>query len=464
MTPAQETPAEIPEASRDVYSVSRLNAEARALLEGGFPLLWIEGEISNLAQPGSGHVYFSLKDMNCQVRCAMFRSRVGLLNFKPANGQHVLVRARVSLYEGRGEFQLIVEYLEPLGEGALRLAFERLKQKLAAEGLFAADRKRELPGFPRSIGVITSPTGAAIRDILHVLERRAPFVSVVIYPVPVQGEAAAPAIARAIALADIRADCDVLILARGGGSLEDLWAFNDEGVARAIHACRLPLITGIGHEIDFTIADFVADRRAPTPSAAAELLSPDGPALTAALAATRVRLQQTMSQILARRRDRFSDLQNRLVSPVRRLEERGQRLDELNTRLRRAVRTGLENRRLRLRGLEARLLSASPSTTLQRHRTQLAHLDQALQASMQTLLHERRSTLRLAWQALHARSPLATLARGYAIVNRTADAEIVHRVRQLKVGDGIAATFTDGRALCEVQEVIPEDIYDKNSD
>ena len=260
--------------SRDIYSVSRLNREARAVLEGGFPLLWVEGELSNLAQPASGHIYFSLKDPAAQVRCAMFRSKRLLLGFKPANHQQVLVRARVGLYEGRGDFQLIVEHMEPAGEGALRLAFERLKQKLAAEGLFDAATKQPLPAMPRQVGLITSPTGAAVRDLLTVLERRFPALPVLIYPAQVQGQSAAAELVAALDLANERAECDILILARGGGSLEDLQAFNDEALARAVHRSAIPVVTGIGHEIDLSIADLVADQRGATPSAAAELVAP----------------------------------------------------------------------------------------------------------------------------------------------------------------------------------------------
>ncbi|MCU7921893.1 MAG: exodeoxyribonuclease VII large subunit, partial [Candidatus Thiodiazotropha sp. (ex Dulcina madagascariensis)] len=260
---------------REIYSVSRLVRETRAILEGSFPLIWVSGELSNLAQPASGHIYFSLKDEAAQVRCAMFRMKRQLLRFRPENGQQVTIRARVSLYEARGEFQLIVEQMEPAGEGALRLAFEQLKHKLATEGLFDSETKKPLPSPPNQLGIITSPTGAAVRDLLTVLRRRFPALPVIIYPVQVQGEDAPRQIIRMLQLANQRQECDLLILSRGGGSLEDLQAFNDEGLARAIHASQIPLVTGIGHEIDFTIADFVADRRAPTPSAAAELVSPD---------------------------------------------------------------------------------------------------------------------------------------------------------------------------------------------
>src|ERR1700747_477577 len=265
----------LPTPTRDVYSVSRLNREVRVLLERGLGVLWVEGELSNLSQPPSGHWYFSLKDRDAQLRCAMYRLRNSLVGFTPRAGMQVLVRGRISLYEPRGEFQLIIEHLEEGGVGALRREFERLKNRLAAEGLFAPERKRALPRCPRRIGVITSPSGAALHDILKILARRFPPAAVLIYPAPVQGAAAVPALVAALATAGARAECDVLILARGGGSLEDLWAFNDERLARAIAASPLPVVSAVGHEIDFTIADFVADVRAPTPSAAAEVVVPD---------------------------------------------------------------------------------------------------------------------------------------------------------------------------------------------
>lgn len=260
---------------RRIHSVTDLNRAARLLLESGLTSLWVEGELSNFARPSSGHWYFSLKDAQAQVRCAMFRQRNQLVGFVPREGVQVLVRARVTLYEPRGDYQLQVEHLEEAGLGALQRAFDELKKRLAAEGLFAAEGKRPLPYAPQRIGVITSPTGAALRDILHILARRFPAAEVIVYPVPVQGEAAPAAIVRALQLANLRAECQVLIIARGGGSLEDLRAFNDERVARAIAASELPIVSGVGHETDFTIADFAADARAPTPSGAAQLVSPD---------------------------------------------------------------------------------------------------------------------------------------------------------------------------------------------
>ncbi|MFZ1641930.1 MAG: exodeoxyribonuclease VII large subunit, partial [Candidatus Contendobacter sp.] len=265
----------MPSTHRDIYTVSRLNQDVRALLEGEFPTLWVEGEVSNLSRPSSGHLYFSLKDAKAQIRCALFQNRAFLFRDCPRNGQQVLVRGRVSLYEPRGDFQIIVEYVEEAGAGALRRAYDELRLRLEREGLFAPERKQPLPRFPRRIGVITSPSGAAIRDVLITLRRRCPGLLVLVYPVPVQGDGAAERIAQTIRLASQRRDCDVLLLARGGGSLEDLQAFNEETVARAIFDCAIPLVTGIGHETDVTIADFAADRRAATPTAAAELASPD---------------------------------------------------------------------------------------------------------------------------------------------------------------------------------------------
>src|SRR5579859_4685596 len=292
MGPMASLPGDPAVPTRRILSVSELNRAARGLLEGGFPILWVEGEISNLAQPGSGHLYFSLKDAQAQVRCALFRNRGMLLRFKPANGMKVLVRGRVSLYEPRGDYQFLVESMEDAGHGALQRAFEALKERLAQEGLFDAALKRPLPQVPKTIGVVTSPTGAAIRDILSVIRRRHPLARVIVYTVPVQGVGAAAKIAAMLGLASRRGECDVLILARGGGSLEDLWAFNEEPVARAIRASAIPVVSGVGHEIDFTIADFAADLRAPTPTGAAELVTPDLSTWRRLLLEQSARLQQ----------------------------------------------------------------------------------------------------------------------------------------------------------------------------
>src|SRR5215831_13461874 len=329
-----------PSRDRDVYSVSRLNKEVRLLLESGMPLLWLEGELSNFAAPASGHWYFSLKDSAAQVRCAMWRQRNSAVRFRPKDGVAVLVRARVGLYEPRGEYQLIVEHMEEAGEGALKREFEKLKAKLAAEGLFAAERKRPLPAVPRRIGVVTSPTGAAIHDILRVLRARFPVAGVLVYPTAVQGAAAVPEIVRAIEAASRRQECDVLIVARGGGSLEDLWCFNDERVARAIVACQIPTVSGVGHEVDVTIADFVADLRAPTPSAAALAATPDKAAWLESLALMATRLGGAMRRYLRAQLLSLAALTQRMQisHPGARLLQHAQRLDDLEQRLRLALR------------------------------------------------------------------------------------------------------------------------------
>lgn len=444
------TPTDTP--TRDVYTVSRLNAEARAVLEGSFPLLWVEGEISNLARPASGHWYFSLKDSAAQVRCAMFRQRNQMLRFKPQDGMHVLIRARISLYEGRGEFQLIAEHMEEAGSGALQRAFEMLKLRLQNEGLFDAARKRPLPRLPRRIGVITSPTGAAIRDILTVLSRRFPSIPVVIYPVPVQGTGAGEQIAAAIRRAGERAECDVLIVGRGGGSLEDLWAFNEEVVARAIHASPLPIVSAVGHEIDFTIADFVADMRAPTPSAAAELLSPDREEMRTQLLQQRIRLARSFQRQMRHKRQQLDALHKRLKHPGRRLQEIAQRLDEMEQRLGRASHHLLRHAGSRLAALHARLERHTPLYRVQALQTRRKELQRRLHGA--AAQHLERLTRRLAQAAhtLDAVSPLATLSRGYAIVT-AADGRVLRAATQTAPGAQVQARLGQGRLLCRVEGV-----------
>jgi exodeoxyribonuclease VII large subunit len=437
---------------RDIYSVSRLVRETRAVLEGSFPLLWVSGEISNLAQPASGHIYFSLKDEAAQVRCAMFRMKRQQLRFRPANGQQVLIRARVSLYEARGEFQLIAEHMEPAGEGALRLAFEQLKQKLSDEGLFDSGQKLPLPEMPRQIGLITSPTGAAIRDLLSVLRRRFPALPVVVYPVQVQGEGAPGQIVRMLQLANRRKECDVLILSRGGGSLEDLQAFNEESVARAIHTSQIPVVSGVGHEIDFTIADFVADRRAPTPSAAAELVAPDQTAwrhqltqLSQRLGLAQVRRQRQLGESLQR-------LQQRLQRqhPMQRLQQRAQRLDELGQRLLRATDLILLRHNRRLELLQHRLLSQSPDKRLERLRLAEQQLDTRLHRAMSQILENRRNRLAQQARDLQTLSPLNTLGRGYAIVQRERDGQILRHASETEPGEQVRARLAEGSLICKV--------------
>jgi len=439
---------------RDIYTVSRLNSEVRAVLDGSFPLLWVQGEISNLSQPSSGHLYFSLKDAAAQVRCALFRPKRLLLAFRPANGQQVLARARVSLFEPRGDYQLICEHLEPAGEGALRLELERLKRRLASEGLFDAAQKRPLPPFPRQVGVLTSPVGAALHDILSVLRRRLPSLPVVIYPIPVQGVGAAAEIIAALELANRRAECDVLILARGGGSLEDLWPFNDEALARALRASAIPVVSGVGHEVDFTIADLVADRRAATPSAAAELVSPSAEHLRHRVLALAQRLGTAQGRSLTAIRQRLAAAARhlRLLHPAAALQRRGQLLDELERRLLVAVQARLDRTGRRLAPLTARLAGSTPERRLPSLRSQLGALEGRLKLAQARVREIARERLALAAQGLEARSPLATLARGYAIVTRLPDGVILRDAAQAPPGTRIQAQLARGTLIGRVEQ------------
>jgi exodeoxyribonuclease VII large subunit len=441
-------------AERDIYTVSRLNREVRALLEGGFPLLWLEGELSNLARPGSGHWYFTLKDGTAQVRCALFRQRTLGVRIAPRDGLRVLVRARVGLYEPRGEFQLVIEHMEDAGEGELRRRFEELKARLAAAGLFDTERKRPLPTLPRRIGVVTSPTGAAIRDILHILGRRFPAIPVMIYPVPVQGTGAAQQIAAAIRLAGRREEVDVLIVARGGGSLEDLWAFNEEVVAQAIVDSPVPVVTGIGHEVDFTIADFTADVRAPTPSGAAELCVPDQREWQQRLVVLAERLTLALRRRVGEQRQALQWRTHRLerVHPRLRIQQQQQRVDELEGRLLRTVRQGLARRTADLSAVGAHLARLSPrirvASLLQRRELLTARLEHALRLR----LERAQSAVALQARALDAVSPLATLQRGYAIVERVEGGVIVDAAT-VAPGDQLRARLARGQLRVSVEAV-----------
>jgi exodeoxyribonuclease VII large subunit len=448
-----ENSVEIHTPQREIYTVSRLNREARAVLEGNFPLIWVEGEISNLARPRSGHIYFSLKDEFAQVRCAMFRMRAGNLRFTPQDGMQVTARVRVGLYEPRGDYQLQVEHMEEAGDGALRRAFDALKLRLDAEGLFDAARKRPLPAIPKQIGVITSPSGAAIRDILSVLKRRFPAIPVVIYPTAVQGEGAANEIAAQIRLAGRRSECDVLIVGRGGGSLEDLWAFNEEVVARAIYDSPLPVISAVGHEVDITISDFVADLRAPTPSSAAELLSPDRDEWLYALQRIGSRLERALRQQLRQQQQRIDWLHKRLRDPAQRLQQKAQRLDELELRLLTAHRHLLRHRQSRLATSEARLQHHNPMARLQQHDQHQQQLTHRLQLAWQQKLKQLQLHLAAQVSALEAISPLATLSRGYAIVQHNENGTVIRRSDEVKTGDTLRTRLHQGELLCRVEEV-----------
>jgi len=449
---AASVPQEPLPAQRKVYTVSKLNREVRLLLERGIALIWLEGELSNFSSPASGHWYFSLKDREAQIRCAMFRMQNSRAGFTPKAGQAVLVRGRVTMYEARGDYQLIVEHMEEAGVGALKREFERLKAKLSAEGLFAAETKRELPRFPRRIGVITSPTGAAIRDILQILARRFPPASVVVYPTPVQGAVATPSIMQALRIANARAECDVLIVARGGGSLEDLWAFNDEGVARAIHASKIPIVSGIGHEIDFTIADFVADARAPTPSGAAELVAPERRALLDALARTAERMVVAMRRELRTFSNRFeaASLRLKVMHPGARLQQQEQRLDDLEQRLIGSMRATLQKDRSRVGEALASLLHHSPERSVREFRLRHQALEARLQNAWTRAITRAESRLALAVRTLNTVSPLATLERGFAIVTRASDGALITDAASVKVGDEIDARVAQGKLRARV--------------
>jgi len=449
---AWSSPPRPPARDRDVYTVSRLNREARGLVEGSLGAIWLEGEVSNFLRHGSGHWYFSLKDDAAQVRCAMFRQRNAALALLPRNGMQVLVRARASLYEPRGEFQLIVDHLEEAGEGELRRRYERLKRDLAAEGLFDVARKRPLPRLPRQVGVVTSPTGAAIRDILHVLGRRFAAVPVVVYPVPVQGAGAAEAIAAAIRLAGERAEVDVLIVGRGGGSLEDLWAFNEEAVVRAVVASPIPVVSAVGHEVDVTLSDLAADLRAPTPSAAAEVVVPDAAEWLRTLSGSANRLVGAWRRATAARRDRLAWAGRRLAQlhPSLRLEQQSQRLDELGARLGGALNSRLSVQAHRLAARRAELVALSPRSQLATVARRLAVATARLPAALAHLLSQSRDRLAGTARALNAVSPLATLERGYAIVTRASDGRVVTDAAQAEVGSEIEARLARGRLRARV--------------
>lgn len=445
MTPDTATPER-----RRILTPSALNRLVRELIEGALPLVWIEGEISNFVRAASGHWYFSLKDAGAEVRCAMFARENARLHFRPANGSKVLARARVSLYEPRGSYQLIIEQMEDAGEGALRRAFEALKAKLQAEGLFDEARKRPLPAFPRRIGVVTSAAGAAIRDVLSVARRRFALTAIEVLPVLVQGADAPRQIAAMISRAAHCQRYDVLLVTRGGGSLEDLAAFNDEGVARAIAASPIPVVSAVGHEVDFSISDFVADLRAPTPSAAAELILPDGDALRRALAQLDTRLHTFWNRQAERAGQRLDQLAARLNAqrPQQRLASDREKMQALRERLARIEAVGRERAAARLAQARTRLLAQHPRARLAQLAERHAALNQRLGAAWQRSAERRGQRLVELARALHAVSPLDVLQRGYAILF-DADHNVVRSVAAVTPGTPLRARLADGELpLC----------------
>lgn len=437
--------------ARPIYAVSELADILRGLLEDSLPAVWVSGEISNFSRPASGHWYFTLKDDRAQLRCAMFKNANYYVRPQPKDGDAVLVRAKVGIYPARGELQMIVEHLEAAGTGALLRAFEQLKARLAAEGLFDAALKRPLPAVPRVIGVITSGTGAALQDILNALARRWPLATVALYPVPVQGSQAPPAIVRALRELPERAPADVILLARGGGSLEDLWAFNDEAVARAIRACPVPVVSGVGHEIDFTIADFAADVRAATPTAAAELVTPDIAERYGRIDSLDIQLIGLVQRRLQLAREQFLQQAGRLqrLHPGRQLQERAQRLDELDQRLRHAMQMRLQAKREALHLRSRRFESAAPLARVLQWQERLRLLADRLQRASRDVLTTRAARLRQAEALLNSLNPSAVLQRGYALAI-AADGRVLHSGDELAIGDRVTVRLADGGFEAEV--------------
>ena len=423
----------LPSQSPAIFTVSRLNQTVRLLLEHEMGQVWISGEISNFTQPASGHWYFTLKDDTAQVRCAMFRNSNRRVTFRPQHGQQVLVRANITLYEPRGDYQIIVESMQPAGEGLLQLKYEQLKAKLQAEGLFDLQYKKSLPSPAHCVGVITSKTGAALHDILHVLKRRDPSLPVIIYPTAVQGDDAPGQIVRAIELANQRNECDVLIVGRGGGSLEDLWSFNDERVARAIFASRIPIVSAVGHETDVTIADFVADLRAPTPSAAAEVVSRNQQELLRQVQSTHQRLEMAMDYYLANRTRRFT-------------------LERLQKRMSFALESQLKRAGQQQQRLTRQLVQQNPQSRIHRAQTRIQQLEYRLAETLRAQLSATRERFGNAVTHLEAVSPLSTLARGYSVTS-AADGAVLKQVKQVKVGETLTTRLGDGVVISEVSAV-----------
>ncbi len=440
---------------REVLTVSQLNQRARLLLEDVFPQVWVEGELSNIARPASGHVYFTLKDRNAQVRCAIFKQQASRVRDLLRDGLLVRVRGRVSLYEGRGDYQMILDSVEAAGDGALRLAFEALKTALQAEGLFAQERKQALPKYPQRIGVITSPSGAVLHDIVSVFARRAPHVHLTLIPTAVQGREATAQIVRALALAD-SAQFDALILARGGGSLEDLWCFNEEAVARAVADCQTPIVSAIGHETDVSISDFVADIRAPTPSAAAELLAPDRAELLHKLRNAERQLGLRSNAVLTRKRIQLQHLRQRLRHPRERLQQHNQRLDDLNLRLQRAIHAQLQRRNQHHNHLQARLAVQHPQEALSAHQQQLKSLQLRLARATEFNVKQSKQRLYALLQTLHVVSPLATLDRGYSILMTEDEQHIIRSVDAVQPTQTVQARLADGYLTLQVQAITPQ--------
>jgi exodeoxyribonuclease VII large subunit len=438
--------------NNNVYQVSQLTDEMRRLMEVSYPEIWIEGELSSLSTPASGHLYFSLKDERSQLRCAMFKGRASINSYRPKAGDLVRVRAKISVYSARGDLQCIVQHIEEAGEGLLQRRFEELKALLNQQGLFAQEHKQALPTFPKHIGIVTSPSGAAVRDIVSTLKRRCPGIPITIYPAVVQGDTGAKSIIKAIRDAVTHQQCDVLLLSRGGGSLEDLWCFNNEDVAREIYACPIPIISGVGHEVDVTISDLVADLRAPTPTAAAELVSPNTEQLVNQLESIKFRLPRSFERLIQRRAQQIDFTGRQLVHPKQQLKRNGDKLEQIASRLQINIKSSVDKPTIVANNLIKRLSYQNPRKVVSAKMLSISTISQRLQrATISKLSMVQKSTQNLAGQ-LHLVSPLATLDRGFAIA-RDNQKEIVRSTHQLSANDKISIQLSDGQVDCDVREV-----------
>ncbi len=440
--------------SANIYTVSHLNASVRTLLETKMGLVWLVGELSNISQPSSGHWYFTLKDHSAQVKCAMFKHQNRSVTFRPQVGDQVLVRARLSLYEPRGDYQLLIESMQPDGKGGLQRAFEELKTRLAAEGLFDEARKLPLPKSPARIGIVTSPTGAALFDMLHVLKRRDPSLVVVIYPTQVQGKEAAIQIAQTIGAANARKECDILIVGRGGGSIEDLWCFNEEIVARTIAASQIPIISAVGHETDVTIADFVASLRAPTPSAAAELVSQNQLEKAEKLQQMQSALGYLIKRLFAYQQQRFSQIHNQLVRlhPSAKLKRQTEQLEETKRQLHRLLSNKLYKHNKQITQLIHALTIQSPKTQIQAQTNEIATLSTKLTTLFEQLLQNQKHTLALKLEALDALSPLSTLSRGYSIT-KNEKGKVINSIKDVEKNERLITQLKDGQLVSHLEKV-----------
>ena len=437
--------------TQEIISVSEINRRAKSILEENFPFVWIQGEVSNFFSAASGHWYFSLKDESSEIRCAMFANKSHRITFEPKDGDHLVLNGTLSIFEGRGQYQIIVEHIELAGEGALLKAFEELKKKLLTEGLFDDSLKKKLPSYPRSIAVVTSPDGAVIQDIINVLSRRSPYFNLIVVPTLVQGEKAAPLICEALNKASDLENIDLIILARGGGSIEDLWAFNNEEVARAIVNCPIPLVSAVGHETDFTISDFVADIRAPTPSIAAEIISQPYSELKETLEGYQSYLLKSVESQFDSQRTRITNLIKRIRHPGDKLREIGQKVDYLETTLIQEMHQKVSLKKNQLNLTQLSLQQNSPQNKVKEAKVYLQNASKDLLKAFQLKIERKRKLLGELVATIEAVSPLSVLARGYSIISTEPDGKILSSSNQVKIGQTISAVLNKGRIKAEVK-------------